>query len=59
LSDFEAVQRMLREYGQHAETECDARARYHAMQGDEIAANHWQILRDRIAALRAGASSEH
>ena len=46
------ARRLLREYGDRAEDECDSRASYHDMQGDEAAAQQWRRLRVTVQLLR-------
>ena len=50
----QAAERMLREYGADAEAECEARASYHDMQGDDAVAEGWRRTRDLIVLLRPG-----
>jgi len=46
------ARRLLREYGERAEEECEARASYHDMQGDQAAAEQWQRVRQAVQLLR-------
>jgi hypothetical protein len=49
---WKAAQRLLREYGDKAEAECDARADFHKMEGDEATAEQWRKLKGDVATLR-------
>jgi plasmid stabilization system protein ParE len=49
---LDMARRLLREYGDRAEEECDSRASYHEMQGDEDAAEQWRRLRTAVQLLR-------
>ena len=51
---WEAAERMLREYGADAESECESRASYHQMQGDPTVAEGWRRTRELIQRLRSG-----
>lgn len=48
----ETARQMLREYGDRAEAECESRASYHEIEGDQEAAMHWRSLKQAIAKLR-------
>jgi hypothetical protein len=48
------AERILREYGETAEQECESRASYHEMQGDPAAMKNWRRIRDIIPRLRLG-----
>ena len=48
------AERILREYGEAAETECEARASYHEMQADPVMAEKWRATCEIIRRLRNG-----
>lgn len=54
----EAAQKLLRDYGDRAEAECDARARACDLQGDQAVANGWRRVKEMLPSLRceSGAS---
>lgn len=49
---WETAQRLLREYGDMAERECDARAVHYAMQGDKAVADGWRRVQETIGRIR-------
>lgn len=52
LDTWETARRLLREYGDRAEAECEARATYHRMQDDKATAEEWRKLKSKVAILR-------
>jgi len=53
LNAWEIARRLLQDYGEAAEAECDARASYHAMQGDPAAAEQWRRLKRTVQLARS------
>lgn len=49
-----AAERLRRDYGDQAETECASRASYHEIQGDKAAAENWRQIGTIIQRLRHG-----
>ena len=47
-----SAKRLIREYGDRAEEECDARAGYHQAQGDPDLAEQWRLIREMVKRLR-------
>ena len=52
MDAMETSRRMVREYGQRAESECDDRAKYHDMLGDKDSALRWRVLKQAILIIR-------
>lgn len=52
MDALQTAQRMMREYGDHAEDECDARSSYHQLNGDLEDAARWRILKQAVILLR-------
>jgi len=49
---WETARRLLREYGDGAEDECETRATYHEMQGDKVAAEQWRRIKLTVQLVR-------
>jgi hypothetical protein len=54
MQEWDSAQRMLREYGDRADAECDARRSYYEMLGDTNAVEEWKRIRIVLTQLRAG-----
>ena len=52
MRDWDTAQRLIREYGDCAEAECEARCRYFKMLGDDASADEWQKVKSTLGLLR-------
>ena len=54
MQEWDSAQRMLREYGERADAECEARRSYYEMLGDNNAVEEWRRIAVAVGRLRAG-----
>lgn len=52
MKDLDAAERLIREYGDRAEAECEARCDYFKMLGDDGSAEEWRNIKAALGLLR-------